>query len=283
VGTYDNNNELSEMDLIGRMVGRALTGTLHSARTEDGIAGKEVVLEAKNFSKKNSVEDICFSLHKGEVLGFFGLEGSGTNTVSRMIYGLEAADHGELFLKGKHIKNPSPDILVKAGVMYLNNNRKNAGLLLKSAAVDNLAIPLIEELSDGLFLNKGKMKNHAEKYIGEFNIVIPTVFQQPRNLSGGNQQKLMFSICMGSNPEIVIINEPTRGIDVGAKGEIHRFILSLIKNGLSVIVFSSEMPELISLCDRVIVMVKNRINAELLKTMTEEMIMTKAAGGNING
>ena len=279
VGTYENNGELSEMDLISRMVGRALTETLYSARTEDGIAGEEVVLEAKHFSKKNSVDDICFSLHKGEVLGFFGLEGSGTNTVSRMIYGLEAADHGELHLKGRHIKNPSPDMLVKSGVMYLNNNRKNAGLLLKSPAVDNLSIPLIRELSDGPFLNKSKMKVHAEKYIGEFNIVIPTVFQQPRNLSGGNQQKLMFSICMGCNPEIVIINEPTRGIDVGAKGEIHRFILSLVKNGLSVIIFSGEMPELISLCDRVIVMVKNRINAELLKGMTQEMIMAKAAGG----
>ena len=121
------------------------------------------------------------------------------------------------------------------------------------------------------------MKAHAEKYIGEFNIVIPSVFQQPQYLSGGNQQKLMFSICMGNNPEIVIINEPTRGIDVGAKGEIHRFILSLIRKGLSVIVFSSEIPELISLCDRVIVMVKNRIRGEIPKGMTQEAIMAKAA------
>ena len=278
VGTYENTESLSEMDLIGRMVGRELTGTLYSARTEDGIAGDEVVFEVKNFFKKNSVQDISFCLHKGEVLGFFGLEGSGTNTVSRMIYGLEAADGGELYLKGKRIKSPSPDQLVPAGVMYLNNNRKNAGLLLKSASVDNLAVPMIRELSDGPFLNNAKMKVHAEKYIGEFKIVIPTVYQQPRYLSGGNQQKLMFSICMGGSPEIVIINEPTRGIDVGAKGEIHRFILSLIRNGLSVIVFSSEMPELISLCDRVIVMVKNRIHGELPKGMTQETIMAKAAG-----
>ena len=281
VGTYDNNNKLSEMDLIGRMVGRELSGTLYSARTEDGIAGEETVMEIKNFSKKNSVEDISFSLHKSEVLGFFGLEGSGTNTVSRMIYGLEAADSGEMYLKGSLVKKPSPDMMVKAGVMYLNNNRKNAGLLFNSPAADNLSIPLLKELSDGPFLNNGKMKAHAEKYIGEFNIVIPTVYQQPKYLSGGNQQKLMFSICMGNDPEIVIINEPTRGIDVGAKGEIHRFILSLIKNGLSVIVFSSEMPELISLCDRVIVMTKNRINAEVSRGMTQEIIMAKAAGGKI--
>ena len=283
VGTYDNNNNLSEMDLIGRMVGRELTGTLYSARTDDGIAGETIVFEVKNFSKKNSVQNISFSLRKGEVLGFFGLEGSGTNAVSRMIYGLESADGGELYLKGKQVKKPSPDVLVKEGVMYLNNNRKNAGLLLKSPSVDNLSIPLIKELSDGPFLNNSKMRAHAEKYIGEFNIVIPSVYQQPRYLSGGNQQKLMFSICMGSSPEIVIINEPTRGIDVGAKGEIHKFILSLIKDGLSVIVFSSEMPELISLCDRVIVMVKNHIHAEIGRGMTQEMIMAKAAGSFSKG
>ncbi|GHV85241.1 ribose import ATP-binding protein RbsA [Spirochaetia bacterium] len=280
VGTYDNNEALSQMDLIGRMVGRELSGTLYSARTDDGIAGKEVVLEARNFSKKNSVQDISFSLHKGEVLGFFGLEGSGTNTVSRMIYGLEAADSGQLFLKGKPVQKPGPDALVSRGIMYLNNNRKNAGLLLKSPAVDNLSIPRLQELSDGPFINRVKMTSHAEKYIGEFNIVIPSVYQQPRYLSGGNQQKLMFSICMSNNPEIVIINEPTRGIDVGAKGEIHKFILSLIKTGLSVIVFSSEMPELISLCDRVIVMSKNRISGEVSKGsgMTQEAIMANAAG-----
>jgi ABC-type sugar transport system ATPase subunit len=283
VGTYGNTSSLSEMDLIGRMVGRELSGTLYSARTEDGIAGDEVVLEVKNFYKKNSVADINFSLHKGEILGFFGLEGSGTNTVSRMIYGLEAADGGTLYLKGREIKKPSPAEMVPGGVMYLNNNRKNAGLLLKSPAVDNLAIPLIKELSDGPFLNNSKMKAHAEKYIGEFNIVIPSVFQQPRYLSGGNQQKLMFSICMGGSPDIVIINEPTRGIDVGAKGEIHRFILSLARNGLSVIVFSSEMPELISLCDRIIVMVKNRIHGELGRGMTQEEIMAKAAGSLSKG
>ena len=285
VGTYENSQDLSEMDLVGLMVGRELSGTLYSARTDDGIAGEEIVLEVRNFSKKNSVQDISFSHHKREVLGFFGLEGSGTNTVSRMIYGLEAADEGELYLKGKLIKKPSPDILVSQGVMYLNNNRKNAGLLLRSPVADNLAVPLLKELSDGPFLNQGKMKLHAEKYVNEFNIVLPSVFQQPRYLSGGNQQKLMFSICMCNNPEIVIINEPTRGIDVGAKGEIHRFILSLIRNGLSVIVFSSEMPELISLCDRVIVMEKNRISGEVSKGMTQEEIMSRAAGrrGAVNG
>jgi ABC-type sugar transport system ATPase subunit len=280
VGTYINDDKLTELELISRMVGRELSGTLYSARTEDGIATGEVVFEIRNFSKKNSVGDIGFSLHRGEILGFFGLEGSGTNTVSRMIYGLEAADTGEAFLKGQKLKKLSPDVLVPAGVMYLNNNRKNAGLLLNSPAVDNLSLPLLKQLSDGFFINRGKMTSHAEKYIGEFNIVIPSVYQIPRNLSGGNQQKLMFSICMGNNPEIVIINEPTRGIDVGAKGEMHRFILELIKKGLSVIVFSSEMPELISLCDRVIVMAKNRIFGEVLKggDMTQEKILAKAAG-----
>jgi ABC-type sugar transport system ATPase subunit len=285
VGTYVNDNSLTETDLISRMVGRELSGTLYSARSEDGIATGETVFEVKEFSKKNSVQGVSFSLHRGEVLGFFGLEGSGTNTVSRMIYGLEAADSGDLFLKGEKLKKISSDILVSAGVMYLNNNRKNAGLLLNSPAVDNLSLPLLKKLSNGIFINRDKMISHAEKYIEEFNIVIPSVYQLPRYLSGGNQQKLMFSICMSNTPEIIIINEPTRGIDVGAKGEIHHFILNLIKTGVSVIVFSSEMPELISLCDRVIVMVKNRIFGEVLKggDMTQENIMAKAAGSVIGG
>jgi ABC-type sugar transport system ATPase subunit len=279
-GTYSNDGSLTEMELISRMVGRELSGSLYSARTEDGIATKDVVFQVEGFSKKNSVRDISFSLHKGEVLGFFGLEGSGTNAVSRMIYGLEAADAGELFVKGRKLTKPSPDVMVPLGVMYLNNNRKNAGLLLNSPALDNLSMPLLKQLSDGIFVNRAKMTSHAEKYINEFNIVIPSVYQRPRNLSGGNQQKLMFSICMGKNPEIIIINEPTRGIDVGAKSEIHRFILELIKKGLSVIVFSSEMPELINLCDRVIVMAKNKICGEVGKgiRMTQENIMALAAG-----
>jgi ABC-type sugar transport system ATPase subunit len=279
VGTYPNDEALTEMDLISRMVGRELTGTLYAARGDDRVATEEVVFEARNLSKKNSVQDISFSLHQGEVLGFYGLEGSGVNTVSRMIYGLEASDTGEAFLWGQPLKKLSPDVLVPAGVMYLNNDRKNAGLLLNSPATDNLSIPLLKQLSDGIFINSNKMVAHAEKYIRKFNIVIPSVYQKPRNLSGGNQQKLMFSICMGNNPKIIIINEPTRGIDVGAKGEIHRFILELVKNELSVIVFSSEMPELISLCDRVIVMSKNRIFGELTKgEITQEQIMAKAAG-----
>jgi ABC-type sugar transport system ATPase subunit len=279
VGTYENDTALTEIDLIGRMVGRELTGTLYTARGEDGTVLGDVVFEARNLSKKNSVRDISFSLRRGEVLGFFGLEGSGANTVSRMIYGLEAADSGEVLVKGKPLRRLSPDVLVPEGVMYLNNNRKNAGLLLNSPVVDNLAIPDLKQFSDGLFMNRRKMAAHAEKYINEFNIVLPSVYQLPKNLSGGNQQKLMFSICMGKEPEIVVINEPTRGIDVGAKGEIHRFILGLIRNGLSVMVFSSEIPELISLCDRVIVMSKNRIFGELLKgNITKELVMAKAAG-----
>jgi ABC-type sugar transport system ATPase subunit len=279
VGTYQNDDSLTEMDLISRMVGRELTGTLYTYRTDDGIATEEVVFEVKNLAKKNSVQGINFCLHRGEVLGFFGLEGSGANAVSRMIYGLEAADSGEVLLRGKSVRKLSPDTLVPAGVMYLNNNRKNAGLLLNSPVLDNLAVPLLKDLSDGFFMNTRRMMVHAEKYINEFNIILPSVYQLPRNLSGGNQQKLMFSICMGNKPEIIIINEPTRGIDVGAKGEIHRFILELIKNGVSVIVFSSEIPELISLCDRVIVMSKNRIFGEVAKgNITNEQVMAKAAG-----
>lgn len=279
VGTYDNDQNISEIFLIGKMVGRELTESLYQAKTDRSSISDEVVFEVKNLGKAKSAKNIDFSLRKGEVLGFFGLEGSGTNAVSRMIYGLEAADTGEIFFHGQKIQHLSPQNMVKRRIMYLNNNRKTAGLLLDSPALFNISIPLLKELSDGLFLNTRRMVSYTMKFVSKFNIVIPSVYQLPRNLSGGNQQKLMLSMCLTRDPQILIINEPTRGIDVGSKAEIHKYILELVKSGISVIIFSSEMPELISLADRIIVMHENHIIAELGQAdMSEEIIMAAASG-----
>ncbi len=278
VGTYCNDGTLSENDLIGKMVGRELSGSLYAARTDGDALVGNVVLEVRNVSKKNSVQSAGFSLKKGEVLGFFGLEGSGTNALSRMIYGLESADTIDVEFNGKPMR-VSPDEMVRHGIMYLNNNRKNAGLLLHSPASDNISMTILNEISHGIFLNQDKANEYTKKFIREFNIVIPSVYQLPKNLSGGNQQKLMFAICLACNPKILIVNEPTRGIDVGAKSEIHKLMLQLIKQGMSIIVFSSELPELISLADRIIVMHENKISGELHKgEITENLVMTAAAG-----
>ena len=280
--TYDNTPDLQEMDLISKMVGRELTDTLYTVRGNDNAISTETIFEVRNISKKKSIDNVSFELKKGEILGFFGLEGSGSDSLSRMMYGLESVTGGEVYFKGNRIEKLDTNTMVKNRIMYLNNNRKSAGLLLESPAIDNISIPVMDEVTKGIFLDKEKMVEYTEKYIKAFNIVIPSIWQLPKNLSGGNQQKLMFSICLAKEPEVLILNEPTRGVDVGAKAETHKFMVELVKNGVSIIVFSSEMPELMSLSDRIIVMRENRIAAEFDKSeISEENIMT-AASGTIN-
>ncbi len=279
IGTYGNTSELTEMDLISKMVGRELTDTLYAVRADDTVISDEVIFEVKGLTKRKSIQDVSFGLRKGEILGFFGLEGSGTNSLSRMIYGLEAASSGEVFFKGKKIEKLNTPTMVQNRIMYLNNNRKNAGLLLESPALDNISMPILDKVTHGIFLDKEKMIEYTDKYIREFNIVIPSVWQLPKNLSGGNQQKLMFSVCLTREPEVLILNEPTRGVDVGAKSEIHKFMIDLVKKGVSIIVFSSEMPELMNIADRIIVMHENQVSAEIAKDeISEEHILASASG-----
>lgn len=279
VGTFDNDSTVTERFLISRMVGAELTGSLYAARSDSAVQRKNVVLEVKNLGKARSACDVSFKLYEGEVLGFFGLEGSGTLALSRMIYGLEAHDCGEIFFMGEKIKKVTPGAMTARRISYLNNNRKKAGLLMNSPALDNISMPILNKLTEGPFLSTRRMIEATVRFVGAFAISIPSVWQKPRNLSGGNQQKLMLSMCLTTDPRLIIINEPTRGIDVGAKAEIHKYILEQVKSGVGVLVFSNEMPELISLCDRVFIMHENRIVAELgREDMNEAQIMTAASG-----
>ncbi len=280
ITTFTNDENLKEIDLISRMVGRELTSSLYKRKTYTGKVEDAAVFEVKDMNKKNAVYDIDFQLKKGEVLGFFGLEGSGTNSVSRMIFGLEAMESGEVYFKGEKISKVNTTTMVDKKIMYINNNRKHAGLLLDSSTLNNMSMPVLKDFSKGAIIDNRKLIDHTCKYIDAFNVVIPSVYQKPRNLSGGNQQKVLMSICLGKEPELLIINEPTRGIDVGAKAEIHRFLLNEVEKGVGLIVFSSELPELMSLCDRIIVMKNKRIVGEISKEeISEESIMTIAAGG----
>jgi ABC-type sugar transport system ATPase subunit len=238
------------------------------------------MLKVNNLTKRNVVDDVSFSLHQGEVVGFFGLEGSGTNTLSRMLYGLEGKEKGEIVFKGETLQKLNSSTLVEKKILYLNNNRKKAGLLLDSPSCENMILPVIDRMSRRTILLKRKMQDYTEKYIKTFSITISSIFQKPRNLSGGNQQKLMLSICLGTSPELLIVNEPTRGIDVGAKAEINRFLLDIVNKGIGLIVFSSELPELMSLCDRIIIMKQKHIVGELKgDEITEEAVIGLAAGG----
>ncbi len=278
--TFDNNKDLKEIDLISKMVGRELTSSLYKRKEYTGKISSDVLFEVRNMNKKNAAYDINFKLQKGEVLGFFGLEGSGTNSVSRMMFGLEGMEAGDIVFKGESLGKITTTKMVDKKIMYINNNRKQAGLLLDSSTLNNMSMPVLKEYSKGSIINNKKLVDHTERFVNAFNVVIPSVYQKPRNLSGGNQQKVLLSICLGKEPELLIINEPTRGIDVGAKAEIHKFLLEAVTRGVGLIVFSSELPELMSLCDRIIIMKNKRIVGEISREeISEQSIMTVAAGG----
>jgi ABC-type sugar transport system ATPase subunit len=284
IDTIVNSSELTEFDLISKMVGRDFSKSIYSKKQYSVLPNAEVILEVKGITKHNSIQNVNFSLRRGEVLGVFGLEGSGTNNLSRMIFGLERFDSGELFFKNRLIEKITPERLIEEGMVYLNNNRKKAGLFFKMPIADNFAAPVLKKLSTKGILNIDTLKKHAMKYIETFSIVLNSIFNYPTSLSGGNQQKLMLSICLGTEPDCIIINEPTRGIDVGAKNEILKFVNNIAANGVGVICFSSDLPELITLSDRVIVMNSNRIAGEVIgNDITEEKIMELAAGSMLKG
>jgi ABC-type sugar transport system ATPase subunit len=277
IRTYINDENLTEDDLVNAMVGRELSESLYSKKAFYDASANPVLYKVEGLSKKNALNSVGFELHKGEIIGFFGLEGSGLNTVSRMIFGLEGKDAGEITFKNEKLTKVTPQESINNKILFLNNNRKQAGLLLNSATVDNMMMPKIDELSVLTILKNGEIADYAEKFINLFSIVIPSIFEKPRNLSGGNQQKLMFSMCVGAEPELMIINEPTRGIDVGAKSEIHKFVLSALAQGTGFIIFSSDLPELMGLCDRIYVMKSKAIVGELQgDDITEEAILALA-------
>ena len=280
VGTFNNDESLTEKKIINLMVGREIDLLYSKKAYSDKILNMDFI-RLENLSKKNSVQDINLTLNKNEILGIFGLEGSGSERLSRILFGLDTFEKGSISIKGKLYRKLAPDILINNGFVYLNRNRKEAGLFLDMPASDNMAAPVLKKFSKLSFLKYKKIQKYTEEYIKKFDIAIPGIKTKPRNLSGGNQQKLMFSMCLGVEPECVVANEPTRGVDVGAKAEIHKFILELPEKGTSVIVFSSELPELLTLCDRVVVMKNNSVEGELKgDNINEESIMSMAAGSS---
>jgi ribose transport system ATP-binding protein len=278
VVTLERDN-LDENTLINSMVNKELSGTLYNEKKQSThIYGKDTLLEVRHLYRKNMLFDSSFKLYKGEVLGFFGLEGSGTEKLSRMLYGLEQSDLSEIYFDGKKIEKLTGSEMIKRGILYLSGNRKYAGILHNMPVTDNISMPQLEKISKFTFIQKRKLTNITEEFVKKFSIALPDINVLPKNLSGGNQQKVMLIICLATNPKLLIVNEPTRGIDVGAKAHIHKQLKRIAEDGVGIVVFSSELPELFSLCDRVIVMHENKINGEVWgENLTEERVMQLAS------
>lgn len=259
VGTRDS--DVVDIDeIIRMMVGRV---TYEEHKKESSLEkGALVVLKAENLSSKD-VKNVSFELHKGEILGFAGLIGAGRTEVARLIFGADKITSGDIYLQGKKVKINSPFDAVNNGIGYLSEDRKRFGLASHMSIANNIVLPSLTDFISFSFINEKKIRESSTEYSEKLNIKTPSVKQLVKNLSGGNQQKVIIAKWLLRNCEVLIFDEPTRGIDVGTKSEIYRIMNHLTSIGKSIIMISSELPELLRMSDRVLVMCEGNHTATL--------------------
>ncbi|WP_207707365.1 ribose ABC transporter ATP-binding protein RbsA [Crassaminicella thermophila] len=271
----DEVKNLDENKLIEMMVGRKLTEQFPRVDVEKG----EVSLEVKNLSNE-FIKDISFLLRKGEILGIAGLMGSGRTELAKTIYGALKKESGKIYIEGKEVKITSSQDALKAGIAYVSEDRKGQGLILGLSIKENMSISSLKDFEGYFFkINGTKEKKYVKDYIDHMAIKTPSENQIVKNLSGGNQQKVSIAKGLMTNPKILILDEPTRGVDVGAKKEIYDLINKFKQEGMSIIIISSEMPEILGMSDRILVMHKGSITGEFDKfDASQENIMRCAVG-----
>ena len=234
-----------------------------------------VIFEAKNLSGVNFIKDISFKIKKGEILGLAGLVGAGRTELARIIFGADKRESGQIFIDDTQVRIKSPNDAVRFGISYIPEDRKVHGLLMNMDVKDNATITILNRLVN-IFdkLNRKEQINLTKEYIKKISIVASSPFVKVNTLSGGNQQKVVISKWLMTKPKLLIMDEPTRGIDVGAKSEIHSIISHLAKEGMAILLISSELPEIIGMSDRILVMCQGRITGEFeKKDLSEESIM----------
>ncbi len=272
-----NISETSREDIINKMVGRDMDHAFPNRTSEEGAP----VLKIENLFIAGKLDNINFVLKKGEVLSIAGLVGAGRTELLRAIFGADKIDSGKIFLNDKEININSPIDAIENGIALLNEDRKEEGLVLNFSVAENITAAKLDSITELGFLKKSVEKNIAKKYIDDLSIKTPGINQKCINLSGGNQQKVALAKWLYSNAEILMLDEPTRGIDVGAKQEIYLIINELVKQGKSIILVSSEMPEVLALSDRIIVLHEGKIKGEFdnkNKQVTSEQILHYAIG-----
>lgn len=265
--------DMTRDSLIALMVGRELTQLFPKSEAKIG----EVVLEVEHLNRGRQVRDVSFKVKRGEILGFAGLMGSGRTEVLETVFGIYAAESGKIKVKGKEVKITEPHHAIEAGLGLLTEDRKKTGIMGVLSVRDNMSIAAIDKFTIGGVLRKPLIEKQCEDQRQALALKTPSLNQQIQNLSGGNQQKVLLSRWLLTDPDILIIDEPTRGIDVGAKSEIHRLMSELAKQGKAIIMVSSEMPEILGMSDRVVVMCEGRLVGEVSrKDATQEKIMELA-------
>jgi ribose transport system ATP-binding protein len=264
--------------LIAAMVGRAVESAYPRHETDTAARAKaDVVLRVDRVSRTGVFEDVSFSVRSGEIVGMAGLVGAGRTEVARALFGADPFDRGAVWLNGRPFAPRSPAEALAAGVTYLSEDRKGDGLLLVRSVTDNVTLSLVAAGDALAPLADDERDALAQRMVTQLSIKTPTVHTPVANLSGGNQQKVLLARCLTREPELVIVDEPTRGVDVGARQEIYERILELAKAGKGVLLISSDLPEVLALSDAVLVMCEGRLTARLARgEATSESVMHAA-------
>ena len=272
IGTYVTQ-ETTREELVAAMVGRQLT----EFYVKDSVPQDEVYLEVKNLSRNGVFQDVSFTLRKGEILGVSGMVGAGRSEVARAIVGIDAKNGGEVLLEGKSLNIQKPIDAINAGIVLIPENRKEEGLVLENSVRFNTTLAVLKQFIRGIFWNRKKEEEIVDGHINSLKIRTPHQEQLILNLSGGNQQKVVIAKWLATEPKVLIMDEPTRGVDVGAKAEIYTIMNSLAKQGISIIMISSDLPEIINMSDRVLVMREGKLAGILDKDeIGQEQIMRYA-------
>ena len=269
--------DASREQLINMMVGRELESGYPRNMAEKG----KVVLELKNFTRKGVFENVNLQVRAGEILGMAGLVGAGRSEVMRALVGYDKLDSGEIILEGQKIEIKHPKDAIRHHIIMASEDRKQLGLVLCRSIKENVSIQNFDKMSSGSFINKIKESHLANEYTEKMATKMNGISDLVSSLSGGNQQKVVLAKCLLSDPKVLIMDEPTRGIDVGAKAAIYNIMIELAKQGIAIIMISSEMPELIGMSDRVVVMAGGEVRGELVgeEAKSQQVIMNLAFGG----
>lgn len=284
IGDKMKVNEVSLNEVIKKMVGRDLNNLFPKKPFER----EEKTLEVKNIRvpdpfnpDKNLVDNVSFSAYEGEILGIFGLMGAGRTELANAIFGVYGKKReGEIYLQGQKKKINSPQDAINNGIAMVTEDRKELGLLLDKDLVMNMTLPSLEKFSSKFAIDENSERNIAKKYVDELNIKTPNLDVFVKKLSGGNQQKVVISKWLITDSDVLILDEPTRGIDVGAKIEVYRLMNQLVEQGVTVIMISSELPEILGMSDRILVMAEGEETAVLEREEANEEKIMKFATGN---
>lgn len=272
-GSYVGTRMVAEVthdDLVQMMVGRALNSLFPKQDVEPG----PLVLEVEGLEVDGLFKDISFELRAGEILGIYGLIGAGRTEIARTLFGIDPATSGRIKVSGQEVLIQSPQDAMALGISFVPEDRQTHGLILPMSISHNITLPILRRFVTGIWLNRSKEKSTAQEIAHQLHVKSAGVWQRVRELSGGNQQKVVLSKWLATNPRILILDEPTRGIDIGAKSEVHQLLSRLASEGMAIIMISSELPEILGMSDRILVIREGNLRGEFTQAeATQEKLM----------